>query len=321
MKKKIFTLLRVGISLGLLGLLFWLMRHELRQIWDTLIASDFRYILAAIALFSIFNVTLIAYRMKVVFEGENLKLSLRESVQLTYIGYFFNNFMPTAVGGDVVKAHCATQTNKQRMRSYASVLMDRLIGLYSLLIIAAVALVINWERFSLPLARNVVFLFLFLGFLLFLVISNKRIAGAAQRFFQKIKMMKLGEKLGSLYGIVHDYRNRMDIIVKGLLMSLVAQSMYFLAMYFFFRSLGTDVGIGNVYLIMPIVIFISMFPSLGGLGVREGGMVALFGPLVGKDNAFATSILLLFMLFFVSLIGGAVYLWWGFSARKEGKAQ
>jgi uncharacterized membrane protein YbhN (UPF0104 family) len=104
-------------------------------------------------------------------------------------------------------------------------------------------------------------------------------------------------------------------------MSLAAQSTYFLSMYFFFLSLGKDIGVGNVYLIMPIVIFISMFPSLGGLGVREGGMVALFGPLAGKDNAFAASLLLLFMLFFVSLIGGVVYLWWGISARKEEKSR
>jgi uncharacterized protein (TIRG00374 family) len=130
--------------------------------------------------------------------------------------------------------------------------------------------------------------------------------------------MKLGERLESLYGIVHDYRNRLDIIAKALLMSLAAQSMYFLSMYFFFLSLGQDIGVGNVYLIMPIVIFISMFPSLGGLGVREGGMVAFFGPLAGKDSAFAASLLLLFMLFFVSLIGGIVYLWWGISAKREG---
>ncbi|MGB2599503.1 MAG: lysylphosphatidylglycerol synthase transmembrane domain-containing protein [Candidatus Omnitrophota bacterium] len=320
MKNKIFALMRVGVSLSLLGLLIWLMRDEFSQIKETLLASNFLFILAAVCLFNI-TVSVISYRMKIVFEGENLDLSIWESIQLTYIGYFFNNFMPTAVGGDVVKAHYATQTNQKRMQSYASVLMDRLIGLYSFLIIAAIALAINWQSFRIPLARNMIFLFLGLGVVGFLIITNKTVESILQRFFKRIKMRQLGEKLEELYSIVHDYRNRLDVIGKALLISIFAQSTYFVVIYMFFRSLGLDTGIGNIFLIMPVVTFISMFPSLGGLGVREGAMVALFAPLTGKDNAFAASLLLLFLLFLVSLIGGIIYFWWGVSARRKESVQ
>ncbi len=316
MKNKMFAVLRVAVSLGLLGFLIWLMRDEFGRIRDTLLASNPLLIFAAICLFFV-TVAIISFRMKVVFEGEDLSLSLLESVQLTYIGYFFNNFLPTAVGGDVIKAHCASQANEKRMKSYASVLMDRLIGLYSFLIIAAVALVINWRSFNMPLAKNMIFLFLALGVIGFLIISNKRIADLLQGLFRRIKMMRLGERLEELYAIAHDYRNRLDVIVKAILVSMLAQSIYFVVIYLFFLSLGLEIGIGNIFLIMPVVTFISMFPSLGGLGVREGAMVALFAPLAGKDNAFAASLLLLFLLFFVSLIGGIVYLWWGVSARRK----
>jgi uncharacterized protein (TIRG00374 family) len=320
MKNKIFTLIRIGISLSLLGLLIWLMRDEFNQIKETLLASNFLFILIAICLYNV-TVSIISCRMRIVFEGENLNLSFRESIQLTYIGYFFNNFMPTAVGGDIVKAHYATQTNQQRMKSYASVLMDRLIGLYSFLIIAAIALVINWQTFRMPLARNMVFLFLGLGVIGFLIITNKTIEGIIQNFFSRIKMRRLGEKLGELYSIVHDYRNRLDVIGKALLLSICAHSIYFTVIYMFFRALGMDMGVGNVFMIMPVVTFISMFPSLGGLGVREGAIVALFAPLTGKDNAFAASLLLLFLLFLVSFIGGVIYFWWGVSARRKESAQ
>jgi uncharacterized protein (TIRG00374 family) len=306
----------VAVSLGLLGFLIWLMRDEFGRIRDILLASNPLLIFAAICLFSV-TVAIISFRMKVVFEGEDLSLSLLKSVQLTYIGYFFNNFLPTAVGGDVIKAHCASQVNEKRMKSYASVLMDRLIGLYSFLIIAAIALVINWREFDMPLAKNMIFVFLALGVIGFLIISNKRIADLLQGLFRRIKMMRLGERLEELYAIAHDYRNRMDVIVKAILISMLAQSIYFVVIYLFFLSLGLEIGIGNIFLIMPVVTFISMVPSLGGLGVREGAIVALFAPLAGKDNAFAASLLLLFLLFFVSLIGGIVYLWWGVSARRK----
>ncbi len=79
------------------------------------------------------------------------------------------------------------------------------------------------------------------------------------------------------------------------------------------------VSLGNVFLIMPIVTFISMIPSVGGLGVREGAMVTLFAPLVGKEIAFAASLLLLLGLLVISAIGGGIYLWWSLTGAWKGK--
>jgi len=58
---------------------------------------------------------------------------------------------------------------------------------------------------------------------------------------------------------------------------------------------------------MPIVSMMSLLPSINGLGLREGSMVLLFGPLIGKGNAFAVSILWLFVLIITSVAGGLVY--------------
>ena len=51
-----------------------------------------------------------------------------------------------------------------------------------------------------------------------------------------------------------------------------------------------------------------MLPSLGGLGLREGALVALLGPAIGTDSAFSVAILLLAMLLIMSLIGAVIYL-------------
>ncbi|MBD3296670.1 MAG: hypothetical protein GF392_04820, partial [Candidatus Omnitrophica bacterium] len=141
MNKKLSIMLRVFVSVGLLFLLFWLMRDQIGDIWGTIRSVDRRFIYLALGLFVI-NVSMLAYRMKLIFMGEEIYISLKEAVQLTFIGYFFNNFMPTAVGGDIIKAHYAAVHSKQRLKSYASVLMDRFIGLYSFLIIAGLALIV-----------------------------------------------------------------------------------------------------------------------------------------------------------------------------------
>ena len=51
-----------------------------------------------------------------------------------------------------------------------------------------------------------------------------------------------------------------------------------------------------------------MLPSIGGLGLREGAIVAFFGSMVGNEKAFGISILLLATLFLISVIGGIIYL-------------
>lgn len=318
MKKGLTSIVRIAISFGLLALLFWLMRREARDIWGTLAACRIEFLFIAAGILLV-NVLMLAYRLKIIFLGENLKISLKDAHQLTYIGYFFNNFMPTAVGGDIVKAHYASLANKEKMRSYASVFMDRIIGLYTFLVVAAIALLVDRGKFQLEAVRSMVFIFLALGALGFIIVTNEAVARFVKKFFMRIKMMRLGEKLYEAYDIVRDYRNRLGVVTEAFFISIIAQGLYFIVVHMLFLALGKDVGLGNIFLIMPVVTFISMVPSVGGLGVREGAMVLFFTPLAGKEMSFAMSLLFLGGLMFISLIGGCIYLWWGVRTVKEEK--
>jgi uncharacterized protein (TIRG00374 family) len=155
----------------------------------------------------------------------------------------------------------------------------------------------------------------------FVAAVNSAVARFLGRSFERLKMFRLGEKLKAVYNIVHDYRNRGGIVAKSFAISIAAQSLYFIVVYLFFLSMGKQVNIGNIFLIMPVVTFVSMLPSIGGLGVREGAFVALFASLTGKELAFAVSLLLLLGLFVVSFLGGMVYLWWGLSGVRTEKAK
>lgn len=320
MKNKISIILRLMISFGLLGLLFWLMRHEIYRICSIIAAGNIKLIFVAL-LILMTNSVMLAHRLKVIFRGEDLKLTFREALQLTYIGYFFNNFMPSAVGGDIVKAHYASCANKMRLKTYASVFMDRIIGLYTFLLIAAVALIIGWDNPHVVTVKYMVFILVIVGATGFIMVVDKRIARLIEKFFTQLKMFSIGEKLKSVYNIVHDYRNRLMVVLEAAVVSVVSQLLYFSGVYLLFVSLGTKVGLGNVFLIMPIVSFAAMIPSLGGLGVREGAIVAFFSSFTGKEAAFAVSLLVLLGLLIVSFIGGGIYLWWGISGIRKEKIQ
>ena len=318
MKDKIFSALRVFVSVGLLGLLFWIKRSELGDISQIITSCNWAFVLIAGGFIAI-NITFLSYRLKVIFTGENINVSLKESVQYTLVGYFFNNFMPTAVGGDIVKAHYVGKFSKKKIESYASVLMDRLIGLYSFLVVAAIALLFDKGRLEVDGIKPIVFSLVFIGMVGFVVITNKKVLLFFEKILMRFKMMSIGEKISGIYRIVHDYRNRKDVVLKSFIISVIAQCAYFSVIYMFFRSLGVDVHFGNVFLIMPVVTFISMMPSIGGLGVREWAIVAFFSQVAGKETAFSASILVLFGIMSISIVGGLVYLWWGFTGIRDKK--
>ncbi len=320
MKIRTGNIIRIIISFGLLGFLFWVMREDIRDMWRTMLSGNITLIALGLVLI-IVNVIMLAYRFKVIFLGENINIDMKEAMQLTLVGYFFNNFMPTAVGGDIIKAHYAARASNERLKSYASVMMDRFIGLYTFLIVAGVALFVDRGRMQLEAARRLVYVLLLVGAAGFVAAVNSAVARFLERSFERLKMFSLGEKLKAVYNIVHDYRNRRGVVAESFAISIAAQSLYFIVVYLFFLSLGERVNIGNIFLIMPVVTFVSMLPSIGGLGVREGAFVALFASLAGKETAFAVSLLLLLGLFVASFLGGMVYLWWGLSGVRTEKAK
>jgi uncharacterized protein (TIRG00374 family) len=292
------------------------MRREFGDILGIISRSHVGYVSAGVGCFLI-TVVILSYRLKVVFLGEGMHLKMSECVQLTFIGYFFNNFMPTAVGGDIMKAHCASKLHDDKLKSYTSVMMDRIIGLYSFLILAAVALLIDQGRFESTLLTKFVFALVMIGVVGFIIVSNRSVALFMEKLFARMRMFGLGEKLQSVYNIMHDYRNRLDVVAKSIAISLAGQSIYFVVVFIFVLALGAKISLPLIFLIMPVVTFISMMPSLGGLGAREGAIVLFLAPVVGKEIAFATSLLLLFSYFFISLVGGVAYFFWGLKETKR----
>lgn len=306
MKGKIAIAFRVVISVGLLAFLLWSVRGQLNRIGDTLAKTSIPLFVLAASLFLV-DVILISLRLRLLFDGEKLRIAFGRIIQLSFIGYFFNNFMPTAVGGDIVKAYYAHKQTKQTAKSFIAVFMDRFLGLFSFVLIAVIALAISWGNTDI-LLKKIVLAFAVFGMAGFTLIMNERIAKIILKALSGFKIWRIGERLSKVYMAVHEYKNKKGLILKAIGISLIAQGVYFSIVYLLAKSIGANPVFTAVFLIMPVVSVISMLPSLGGLGLREGAMVILFGPMIGRDNAFSLSILLLATLLIVSIVGGIIYI-------------
>ncbi len=135
MKNGLSYLIKFSISFLFLALLFWFLRGDLGGIIQTIKITNIKLFAGAVVLY-ILTVIIASYRLKKLLKVQGIYLSLVDATLLNFVGFFFNNFMPTAVGGDIAKAYFTAKRSQKKLGSITSVLADRLFGLYSLIFIA-----------------------------------------------------------------------------------------------------------------------------------------------------------------------------------------
>lgn len=307
MKVKLAAIIRIAISLALLALLLYFMRGNYDDILTELKQTNLLIFFIAFLLYCA-TVIFVTFRLEILLVGENIKMPILKLIELNYIGYFFNNIMPSAVGGDIVKAYYTGLLTKEKAKSYVSIFMDRIIGVFSFALIGLVALLFCRNNITSPSIKKSVLIFAGLCVLFALISLNAKIGKFVLKIFSKVRFMNIGDKLSKAYKLLYNYRNKKEVLLKAFFMSVAIQILYFIVIYALFKAVNIGISFNLVLLIMPIVSIISMLPSIGGLGIREGAFVALFGPLVGSERAFGISILLLAILFLTSIIGGIIYL-------------
>lgn len=304
MKRMVSSFIRVSVSLLLILVLLYIVRGNHEQILSVLkgtsIATFFLGFLAFILAVSISSI-----RLKLIVAVQGIKITLGEALSLTFIGYFFNNFLPTAIGGDVIKGYYLSRKSSNKAGSYTSVLVDRAIGLVTMVFMAFIALVIVGESIVEPPIRNVIYIITAVSVVAIIFLANKAVAKKISHLFFLFKPIR--ETMKKVYGIINGYRDRIGLMLGTFMISVVSQLLYFSSIGILALSIGSRVSAIDVLMRMPIVSMMSLLPSINGLGLREGSTVVLFSPLIGKENAFAVSILVIFMLLMTSLIGGLVY--------------
>lgn len=306
MKSRLFAVLRVTISLVLIGLFFYMGKDTIRQGMGAIRGMSALILVSSCAIF-LLSTLLIALRLKVLFDAQGLFLRYPEVLHLTLIGYFFNNFLPTAVGGDMVKMYYTYKKTNEKIMSFTCIFMDRLIGLFSLFILAGVSLLfchkLIEDKLIIWLTVAILALMGVVGALLF----NKRFASIFSPILRLKILSGIREKIKEVYTAINSYKEKKREIAKSIIISITAQAMAISVIYFFSQGLGAPVSIKIVYLFMPIIAVISMLPSIGGLGIRENAVYLLFGPYAGYENAFSLSLLWLFMFLMLGAVGGISY--------------
>ena len=306
MKKLISSILRVAVSLVLILILLYIMRDKYGDILRALKHTNVLIFLLGLAVF-IMAISVASLRFQLIVKAQgDIPIIFKEALSLTFIGYFFNNFLPTSIGGDVIKAYYLShKAPAEKTGAYASVFVDRVIGLLTMVFMAFFALCFVQDQ---VIDKNVKYAIYYLTALSVLVIVFMANKSVAKRFSALLLLVKpIEHKLKSVYTAINKYRDHKTLLAQSLAISVVSQIFYFLGIGILVASIGSRIPMMDVFLRVPLISMISLLPSINGLGVREGSTVLLFGPIIGSDKAFAVSILSLLLLFITSIIGGIIY--------------
>ncbi|HEC35908.1 MAG TPA: flippase-like domain-containing protein [Anaerolineae bacterium] len=308
-RKKWLNLARILISVGALGFLLW--RIGLGETLAVLRAADLRLLLIAFGLF-LGSLIIRAGRWAVLLHALDLGVPFWRLVYLYFVGSFFNSFLPSGFGGDVVRALELTQ-DTPTPAAVGTVLVDRMTGLLVLLALGLGALPFS----ATYLAPWLVWLLVAVagggllagGFLLEGRLLRRATAWLPDRF-----SLAGSGPLGRLYAAITGcgWRAVGQALGISLVFNLINNFINFLCG----RAVGIDLGLGYFFITAPILSISLMVPiSVGGVGIRDWVVVALFGPAgVDSNTAAGMSLSIYAVSAAAGLVGGLMY---GVQALRE----
>lgn len=301
-RKQLGNLLRIGISVGLLA---WVLpRIGLDTLWQEIQSVRPGWLAVAFAL-NVAGTALRAFRWQALLGGLDLHVPIGRLIKLYFVGTFFNTFLPSGFGGDVVRVLEVAQDSRRAHEATGTVLVDRLTGILVLLAMALLALPFSLKLIPPALATGLAGLAvagLVGGWLLF----QQKLLGRLIGLIPDGLPLGVKTQVEKLYAAIAGPGAR--ALRQALVISLAFNILLILTNYTIALSVGVQVSLHYFFLFVPPTSLALMVPTVGGLGAREWVYTELWPQVgVGPAQAGAMSLLNYGVNAATGVIGGAIY--------------
>ncbi|MBI3018677.1 MAG: flippase-like domain-containing protein [Deltaproteobacteria bacterium] len=199
------------------------------------------------------------WRWRLLLLSQAIDISFKKSLKLVFIGHFFNIVIPGSVSGDIAKAYYLSKNAKDKIKTTLSIIIDRFIGLVSLLVIAFFAVLLNYSFIQSILPLKVLSHILILGLGFFL--------GALLIFLVK-KDFSLSEKwplfLRRLLQAFWAYRKCLSVIGQASFLTFLNFLVHVIIYYSAVRALGeASLPLSYYFFLLPLGMFTMALPAYG----------------------------------------------------------
>jgi glycosyltransferase 2 family protein len=313
--------LRFVVAAGLTAYILW--RANPAQVLAAAGSARVSWILAAILL-AFADRMLMAYRWMVLLRAltPGTRPPFGALLKIFFLSTFVGSFLPN-IAGDLYRAYSLARLRVAGGESVASVVMDRALGVLSMIIVATAALAFSRDLLRIP------------GVIATLSIAAAVCAaGAAAIYSERVARMVAAaadhvpgartrrlfmELLEAIRRYAHHHRDVTNVLAS----SIVVQALRVVQAYCLGEALGIRAPLWTYFVFVPLIVIIMQIPvTVMGLGTSQAAFALFFGRVgVPEAQAVALSILFLALGVLGNLPGGLLYLTGGLRAAPEEAAR
>jgi uncharacterized membrane protein YbhN (UPF0104 family) len=304
------TVLKLAVSLGLLLVLF--ARTDSASLWQSVKRASLPWVLAALGVY-LLQMFVSTWRWKLLLGAQGVRVRGQWLLGSYLVAAFFNNFLPSNIGGDVIRIRDTSRPARSKTLAAAVVLAARCLGLLGLALVAATGAT---AAVSLGGSRAVPVLpsWLWTGLAVATLVSAPVVLSpdVVGRLLQPLTIFHpewVGGQITRITDILARFRRHPFALLHALGGAVVVQGMLVVFYAAVARSLKIPVSAAHLAVIVPLSFVVQMVPvSVNGFGVREATFSFYFTRIgLPIESAMALSLGATAVVMFFSLSGAVVY--------------
>ncbi len=294
---------------------WWIVKNiSLLDLWHTILQANSWLILLS-CLLGLYCVLVSAQQWQVLLNGTGQKIKLSILTALYLIGITFNQFLPTGLGGDVVKVVLLRRMTLTGTTSARSVIAARLTGFVGMLLVGVTVAVIRFPLFLVNISLfhvNALLLIILMAVAyisVLVLIFHPVTLSLMESFAKRFPRLKLG-KVYEVQKAIADYRNNPRTLISSILVGGVFWVATIVNHYVLGRAIGIDISPWYFFVLVPVALTLSMVPiSVNGFGVREGMFALLLATAhVPQTHAVTLALLMDLQAILLAVVGGVLFL-------------
>lgn len=311
------SLLRICVAAALTGFLLW--KSDPRAVLAAAAQADLRNIGVAVLLVFV-DRTLMAYRWVVLLRPVTGEAPPRLAIvmRIFFVSTFVGTFLPASVGGDAVRAYSLSRHDVSGAAAMASVFMDRMLGVLSILILAVAGLFLIADLANDPMVLLALLMAAALCGLVGVLVFSRAVAEWTQHLLAWVPFESL-QRLGRmLIDAIRRYSTAHRELFTVLLGSVAVQVLRVMQGYYLGQALGITAPLAAYFAFIPLILLVMLLPiTVNGIGTSQAAFIWFFARAgVSNAPAFALSVLFVALGVVGNLPGGILYVAGGRLGRK-----
>ena len=300
-KKKLWTVLRIVISLGLLALAVTL--ADIDQVAKSLTHFNLVWLLPVFMLI-LLSVLISALKWGALIKAQGIGISVGKLIAYYNCGLFFNNFLPSSIGGDGIRIYLAGKDAQNTSAAASSVVMERVIATITLALLGLVS-----SAFAKSPSKIAVVL------LAGLLLAGILLATVLMSGWVPKRLRKSDGKFSRGWARFAESAKELRSKKKALGVCLIESVLFQMVVAFVVGAVIAGLNqpqlpLPDLFLITCASSVLAMVPlGINGYGMREGAYIFLLQPYgFTASNALTVSVLFAIAVSAYSLVGGIQWL-------------